>query len=129
MGRTAWITLDTKTAGYTTWPAMAADAPAVLRRPTVERKLARLLPRSHRGHRGLPTPVTCAPNALASCTPNDPTPPAAPMIGTFCPAWTSPSSEDPGGGEPEDGDGRSLLEAEVGRLVAKWSSPTHGYSA
>src|ERR671918_648956 len=33
----------------------------------------------------LATPVTWAPNALASCTANDPTPPAAPMTSTRCP--------------------------------------------
>jgi hypothetical protein len=36
----------------------------------------------------LQTPVTSAPNAFASCTENEPTPPPAPMINTFCPGWT-----------------------------------------
>src|SRR2546426_2504210 len=40
----------------------------------------------------LHTPVTSAPNALAICTANEPTPPAAPMISTFCPGRTSPLS-------------------------------------
>src|SRR5262245_31873694 len=34
----------------------------------------------------LHTPVTLAPDALAICTANDPTPPAAPMTITCCPA-------------------------------------------
>jgi hypothetical protein len=41
---------------------------------------------------GAHTPVTWAPNALASWTANDPTPPAAPMTSTSCPAWTWPTS-------------------------------------
>ena len=36
----------------------------------------------------LHTPVTSAPEALAICTANVPTPPDAPMIRTFCPACT-----------------------------------------
>src|SRR5918995_2636383 len=39
----------------------------------------------------LDTPVTCAPNALAICTANDPTPPAAPITNTFCPDRTFPT--------------------------------------
>ncbi len=39
----------------------------------------------------LHTPVTCAPNALASCTAYAPTPPAAPMTRTSCPAWILPA--------------------------------------
>ena len=40
----------------------------------------------------LATPVTWAPNALASWTANHPTAPAAPMTRTCWPAWTSPTS-------------------------------------
>src|SRR5919107_270400 len=40
----------------------------------------------------LHTPVTCAPNALAICTPNVPTPPDAPTTSTRWPAWTRPRS-------------------------------------
>ena len=40
----------------------------------------------------LDTPVTSAPRALAICTANVPTPPDAPLISTFCPGWTLPSS-------------------------------------
>jgi hypothetical protein len=40
----------------------------------------------------LHTPVTCAPNALAICTANVPTPPDAPLIRTLCPAWIRPLS-------------------------------------
>ena len=36
----------------------------------------------------LHTPVTSAPNALAICTANVPTPPDAPMISTCCPGCT-----------------------------------------
>jgi hypothetical protein len=38
----------------------------------------------------LHTPVTTPPNAFAICTANDPTPPAAPMTSTVCPACTFP---------------------------------------
>ena len=38
----------------------------------------------------LQTPVTRAPNALAICTANVPTPPDAPLINTSCPGWTFP---------------------------------------
>ena len=38
----------------------------------------------------LHTPVTSAPWALAICTAKLPTPPDAPMMSTFCPAWTFP---------------------------------------
>jgi len=40
----------------------------------------------------LHTPVTSAPNDLASCTANDPTPPDAPLIRTLCPDRTLPTS-------------------------------------
>src|SRR5215204_4619331 len=43
----------------------------------------------------LHTPVTAAPNALASCTAYVPTPPAAPMMSTFCPGWSLPASRRP----------------------------------
>ena len=43
----------------------------------------------------LHTPATWAPNALASCTANVPTPPPAPMTRTFCPAATFPVSRRP----------------------------------
>jgi hypothetical protein len=39
--------------------------------------------------------VTSAPNALASWTANDPTPPAAPMTSTRWPGWTAPWSRSP----------------------------------
>jgi hypothetical protein len=129
MGRTAWITLDTKTAGYTTWPAMAADAPSVSARPTVERKLARLLPRRHRGRRGLPTSSDVRPERLGQLHPERPHAARRPDDQDLLPRLDLSFIRRPWGGEPEDGDGRSLLEAEVGRLVAKWSSPAHGYSA
>ena len=40
----------------------------------------------------LQTPVTSAPIAFAICTAKVPTPPEAPMISTFSPAWTRPWS-------------------------------------
>src|SRR5215831_10000156 len=40
----------------------------------------------------LHTPVTSAPNAVASCTANVPTSPAAPLASTRCPGWTCPLS-------------------------------------
>ena len=45
----------------------------------------------------LHTPVTSAPNDLAICTANVPTPPDAPLIKTFCPAESVPYREDPAG--------------------------------
>src|SRR5450755_2827047 len=43
----------------------------------------------------LHTPVTSAPNDLAICTANVPTPPAEPLIKTFCPGWIFPLSRRP----------------------------------
>src|SRR5579864_1198266 len=43
----------------------------------------------------LHTPVTSAPNDLAICTANVPTPPAAPLIKTFCPGWICSLSRSP----------------------------------
>src|ERR1700733_14302769 len=43
----------------------------------------------------LQTPVTCAPSDLATCTASVPTPPAAPLIKTFCPGWIFPLSRRP----------------------------------
>src|SRR5216683_3564365 len=43
----------------------------------------------------LHTPVTSAPNDLAICTANVPTPPAAPLIKTFCPGRICPLSRRP----------------------------------
>src|SRR6266571_7062489 len=43
----------------------------------------------------LQTPVTSAPNDLATCTANVPTPPAAPLIKTFWPGWICPLSRRP----------------------------------
>ena len=45
--------------------------------------------------RVLHTAVTSAPNAFAIWTANVPTPPEAPLISTFCPAWSSPLSRSP----------------------------------
>src|SRR6266852_9359063 len=43
----------------------------------------------------LHTPVTSAPNHLAICTANVPTPPAAPLIKPFCPGRICPLSRRP----------------------------------
>src|SRR2546425_7920142 len=43
----------------------------------------------------LHTPVTCAPSHLAICTANVPTPPAAPLIRTFCAGRRLPLSRRP----------------------------------
>jgi hypothetical protein len=43
----------------------------------------------------LQTPVTSAPNDRAICTPNVPTPPAAPLIKTLCPGWIRPFRGEP----------------------------------
>src|SRR2546422_163696 len=43
----------------------------------------------------LHTPVTSAPNDLAICTANVPTPPDAPLIRTFCPDRICPLSRRP----------------------------------
>src|SRR5688572_9837288 len=43
----------------------------------------------------LQTAVTSAPNDLAICTANVPTPPDAPLINTFCPALICPLSRSP----------------------------------
>ena len=63
------------------------------------------------------TPVTSAPNALAICTANVPTPPDAPLIKTCLPWLDLPliaqQLEGGGGGHP---DGCGLREREVGRL-------------
>ena len=40
--------------------------------------------------RVLQTPVTSAPTDFAIWTANVPTPPDAPLISTFCPAWIPP---------------------------------------
>src|SRR5215472_14813306 len=43
----------------------------------------------------LHTPVTSAPKDFAICTAKVPTPPAAPLIKTVCPAWIRPLSRSP----------------------------------
>src|SRR3990172_12596209 len=53
----------------------------------IERTRSRLRP--------LHTPVTSAPRDLASCTAKVPTPPDAPLIRIFCPAWICPKSRRP----------------------------------
>jgi hypothetical protein len=76
------------------------------------------------------TPVTWAPNALASCTANDPTPPAAPMTKTRCPGWTSPTSRSAcRAAKPEMGTAAACSKERFEGFGAKWSSPAQAYSA
>src|ERR671914_1675562 len=62
------------------------------------------------------TPVTWAPKALAICTANDPTPPAAPMQNVLAGLNPPLVAESLERGGPGNGDRRRLLEGEVGRL-------------
>jgi hypothetical protein len=78
----------------------------------------------------LPTPVTCAPNALASWTANHPTAPAAPSTKTFCPGWTSPWSRTLcRAANPEMGTTAASSKLSATGLAANWSSPAQAYSA
>src|SRR5262245_19950307 len=68
----------------------------------------------------LHTPVTSAPNALASCTVNVPTPPDAPLTRTFCPGRTRPLSRSAcKAAHPGDRHRRRLLERYIGRLFQR----------
>src|SRR5215210_2418746 len=78
----------------------------------------------------LHTPVTTAPNALASCTAYDPTPPAAPMIRTFCPGWSLPASRRPlRAVMPEIGTAAACSKLRFAGFGAKRSALAHAYSA
>jgi hypothetical protein len=78
----------------------------------------------------LATPVTWAPNALANCTANHPTAPAAPMTRTCCPGWTSPLSRTAwSAANPEMGTTAACSKLRLAGLAAKWSSPAQAYSA
>jgi hypothetical protein len=78
----------------------------------------------------LATPVTWAPNALASCTANHPTAPAAPMIRTFWSGWTSPTSRTAWrAANPEMGTTAASSKLSAAGLPANWSSLAQAYSA
>src|SRR6266536_2444491 len=68
----------------------------------------------------LHTPVTLAPNAVASCTANVPTSPAAPLASTRCPGLDLPLvPQRLQRGDPRHRHRRRLLERQAGRL---WSA-------
>jgi hypothetical protein len=76
------------------------------------------------------TPVTWAPNVLASWTANDPTPPAAPMTSTVCPGWTAPSSRTAWrAAKPEMGTAAACSKLRLAGMGTRWSSGTLAYSA
>src|ERR671936_599642 len=64
----------------------------------------------------LATPVTWAPNALASCTANHPTAPAAPMTKTFGPAEHLLTRLEPGHGATDGFHGPGEVHAQHGDL-------------
>ena len=66
--------------------------------------------------RVLHTPVTSAPSAAAIWTAYVPTPPAAPLTSTRCPARTAPASRIPRRAVAPAGDRRRLLEGQAHRL-------------
>src|SRR5216683_5164221 len=67
----------------------------------------------------LHTPVTLAPDSLAICTANDPTPPTAPMTITCCPGCTRPQSRTP----------CSAVIPETGATAACWKETLAGLGA
>src|SRR5207245_6611763 len=78
----------------------------------------------------LHTPVTSAPNDLAICTANVPTPPPAPLIRTFCPDRIFPLSRRPCNAVSA----ATLTEAACSNVtlegfVATADSEVHAYSA
>src|SRR6266566_9032942 len=78
----------------------------------------------------LHTPVTVAPDALAICTANDPTPPAAPMTITCCPGCTRPQSRTPCSAvTPEMGTTAACSKETLAGLDARCSSGAAAYSA
>src|SRR5215212_9192253 len=78
----------------------------------------------------LHTPVTYAPNVLAICTANVPTPPDAPMINTSCPDSTRPWSRRPcRAGKPEMAITAACSKVRFSGLGASLSSRAHAYSA
>jgi hypothetical protein len=78
----------------------------------------------------LHTPVTSAPNDLASRTENVPTPPDAPLISTCCPGWTRPLSRSPWRAvSPATGTAAACSNDTLPGFSASASSGTATYSA
>ena len=83
----------------------------------------------------LHTPVTSAPNDLAICTANVPTPPAAPLIKTFCPGGICPFSPKPPRRSPCNAVNPAIgAEAACSNVAfsgfrASFDSEAHAYSA
>src|SRR5215467_470009 len=78
----------------------------------------------------LHTAVTLAPDALAICTANDPTPPAAPMIITCCPGCTRPLSRTACSAvTPEMGTAAACSKDKLAGLAASRFSGAAAYSA
>src|SRR5215471_12797026 len=78
----------------------------------------------------LHTPVTSAPNDLAICTANVPTPPAAPLIKTSCPGWICPLSRSPCNAvNAATGAEAACSNVTLGGFKANVDSGAHAYSA
>src|SRR6266568_119396 len=78
----------------------------------------------------LHTPVTSASNDLAICTANVPTPPDAPLIRTFCPGCTFPTSRSAWrAASAEVGTAAACSNVRLTGLSASLSFPAHAYSA
>jgi hypothetical protein len=78
----------------------------------------------------LHTPVTSAPNALASWTAKLPTPPEAPMTTTCWPGWTPPVSRSAWrAANPEMGTAAASSELRLVGFRASWLSGTEADSA
>jgi hypothetical protein len=76
------------------------------------------------------TAVTCAPNAVASCTAKVPTPPDAPVISTVWPGWTRPWSRRPCRAvRPEMGTVAACSKVRFAGLGASLFSGARAYSA
>src|SRR5260221_9804743 len=77
----------------------------------------------------LQTPVTSAPNDLASCTANVPTPPAAPLIRTRCPGWIRPARRPCKAVSPARGTAAASSKETFAGFAARYDSEAHAYSA
>src|SRR5215813_10743801 len=78
----------------------------------------------------LHTPVTCAPNDLAICTAKVPTPPAAPLINTFCHGCSSSSSPKPCNAvSAATGTEAACSNVTLSGFLTNADSETHTYSA
>jgi hypothetical protein len=78
----------------------------------------------------LHTPVAWAPNDLASCTANVPTPPDAPLTSTRCPGRTRPLSRSPCRAvSPATGTAAACSNDRLAGLGTSASAATAAYSA